>query len=1132
MSSTTSGLIKIGKRIKITERTQDMRQNIAILLLLVMTATRAWGWSNNDAFTVDGITYNIHSASKYTVEARFINNVSVDEKGKAIIPARVKDPKDSEKYFTVEQLYLSSCPDRVKILELEEGSVSVTAQPLGISLDEIILPKNVTRIIAGAGNIRKFTFREGSPFRVGDDGEVYTYTGKSLIYHIRGNKITDGVYKIKEGVDSIIGSLYDPKITSIKFSSTVKYYGDMGLDTDTKQITVAEGNTTFKATDGVLYSYDGTTLYRFPPGKDVGGKFTIPADVTTVGTNAFYSCRCIEIDLNNISKLNASAISSDSLTTLGIGKNLASLYGVNTLKSLTTINIHKDNPHMQSIDGVVFNKEVTDTWNYTYSTLIKYPGARTGAYTLPEGVKKIADEAFRGVSQLSLEGNANLETIGDQAFLDASINALDFSKCTNLKTFGSYAFKGVTFNMKEFVVPASLETAYAGWLFYCYGLTTITIPAGSKLKTLSESAFYNIFTLTTVTIDPNCSLETIGAHAFRGSNKLTSLSLPKTVTTIGKSAFKGCKALKSVTFAKDADIKTIGDNAFEFSGITTITIPEGVTTIGKEAFSTCDVLTEVTLPSTLQSFSGEAFKFCSKLENVHVADGNQNYSSVNGILLNKDKTTLVLFPPAKANDKFTLLPPSIEKLGDYAFYTCTNLKNVVIPNKVTSIGERTFGMCDNLNSITFLCDNMIPSANINQEQNKVAFDATMFANIDIHVRKDLLSEYQNEDFYNKFNSITPSVESGTEEYIAVSDNAVSLLSTSATNEKSTFKVPSSVKVDGKDYTVSMIGDYCFQNAPAKMNEVVVSENVEYIGAKAFINNAATIKNIFFLPTTASSNVLSTKQFELTSDYNEFASDQNIYVKQSVVDAYKAAWADYASQIKYQIPFQSDNSTPVIATRFGTFSREFDVDISDNNPMTASGKPAVVAYTGMIEKVTNDEGTFIRMSSINCGKGTDIDGKYIPANTGVLLEGNCYNSEKGVSQSPADFTYYKIGEREITAPADNIMECVTETSRTIKGKEDGYYNYIISQGKYWSLGDNQEVEIPAHKSYMHVPASAGSKRIVMVFGDMADDPTFVSSPLNGSAAPAPDVLYDLTGRRVNGIASPGLYIVNGRKYVRK
>ena len=82
------------------------------------------------------------------------------------------------------------------------------------------------------------------------------------------------------------------------------------------------------------------------------------------------------------------------------------------------------------------------------------------------------------------------------------------------------------------------------------------------------------------------------------------------------------------------------------------------------------------------------------------------------MLLTKDKETLVLFPPGKANDKFTLLAPSISKIGDYAFYQNENLKNVVIPNRVTSLGKRSFGLCPNLNTVTLLCDNLISPANI------------------------------------------------------------------------------------------------------------------------------------------------------------------------------------------------------------------------------------------------------------------------------------------------------------------------------------------------------------------------------------------------------------------------------------
>ena len=76
------------------------------------------------------------------------------------------------------------------------------------------------------------------------------------------------------------------------------------------------------------------------------------------------------------------------------------------------------------------------------------------------------------------------------------------------------------------------------------------------------------------------------------------------------------------------------------------------------------------------------------MTDINVEKENTKYSSVDGYLLSQDKKELILFPPGKANKKFTLLPPSIEKIGEYSFFNCEKLTNVTIPNKVTTIGKR------------------------------------------------------------------------------------------------------------------------------------------------------------------------------------------------------------------------------------------------------------------------------------------------------------------------------------------------------------------------------------------------------------------------------------------------------------
>ena len=257
---------------------------------------------------------------------------------------------------------------------------------------------------------------------------------------------------------------------------------------------------------------------------------------------------------------------------------------------------------------------------------------------------------------------------------------------------------------------------------------------------------------------------------------------------------------------------------------------------------------------------------------------------------------------------FTLLPPSITAIGEYAFYDCKKLKNVTIPNKVTSIGKRAFGLCDNLNTVTFLCDQMIDPTKIAQGTNAMAFDdgtqqtQNAFGKIHINVRKDKLAQYQATEFYKKFVSTSPSFTDGTEEYIVVSDKAVNLLSTKRTDY--TFVLPTDVEHNGTKYSVSLIGDYAFQNAPNNVKEVVVKSNVKYIGAKAFVPNAGNIESVFFIESAPTKSMLSTTRFELDetkNNYNEFADNTQIYVKKSALTAYQKAWEKkvYDTTTNYQ-----------------------------------------------------------------------------------------------------------------------------------------------------------------------------------------------------------------------------------------
>jgi len=182
-------------------------------------------------------------------------------------------------------------------------------------------------------------------------------------------------------------------------------------------------------------------------------------------------------------------------------------------------------------------------------------------------------------------------------------------------------------------------------------------------------------TKTAVNIPPriqNLPVTGIGKNAFRGNDKITSVTIPDRVTSIGDGAFWNC-GLTNVTIGNSVTV--IGRNAFCNTSLTSVTIPDNLTEIGEGAFC------------------------AGQLAEINVSSGNSAYILENGVLYNKDKTTLILYPPRKTGSSF-IIPISVTSIGDYAFRGCTSLTNVTIPDSVTSIGESAFGDCTGLTNIT------------------------------------------------------------------------------------------------------------------------------------------------------------------------------------------------------------------------------------------------------------------------------------------------------------------------------------------------------------------------------------------------------------------------------------------------
>jgi hypothetical protein len=171
----------------------------------------------------------------------------------------------------------------------------------------------------------------------------------------------------------------------------------------------------------------------------------------------------------------------------------------------------------------------------------------------------------------------------------------------------------------------------------------------------------------------NNGVTSIGDRTFQQDKTITSVTIPNSVTSIGEGAFNKCDSLTSVV------------------------IPNSVTSIGKEAFYSCLQLATVTIGSGVASIGENAFDANFYLTSITIDANNPYFSSVDGIVYNKEKTKLILIPPRQTNVN---LPNGITSIGDKAFYGKGSLTSVTIPNSVASIGQQAFENCKSLTSVT------------------------------------------------------------------------------------------------------------------------------------------------------------------------------------------------------------------------------------------------------------------------------------------------------------------------------------------------------------------------------------------------------------------------------------------------
>lgn len=195
------------------------------------------------------------------------------------------------------------------------------------------------------------------------------------------------------------------------------------------------------------------------------------------------------------------------------------------------------------------------------------------------------------------------------------------------------------------------------------------------------------------------TVKTVGIRAFGNCDNLRSVELPASVTVIESFGFSDCYSLISVKMPENLEKKESW--AFRDCGnLSSIEIPDKTRKIGEEAFQNCAGLDSIEIPASVISIGNSAFGYCSGLRSIKVDKNNTAYSSEDGVLFDKEKTTLLCYPIGKKQTVYEI-PEGVTKIEDTAFSTCTSLRGVGIPKSVTGIDDYAFHMCDSLTDVYY-----------------------------------------------------------------------------------------------------------------------------------------------------------------------------------------------------------------------------------------------------------------------------------------------------------------------------------------------------------------------------------------------------------------------------------------------
>lgn len=260
-----------------------------------------------------------------------------------------------------------------------------------------------------------------------------------------------------------------------------------------------------------------------------------------------------------------------------------------------------------------------------------------------------------------------------------------------------------------FIVLLFFSTEAEAVTYYTEGFFRYTVSNGQATVEVNDRGISgNVIIPSTLGGYPVTTIDNFATSggAFENCSKMTSITIPASVTSIGKIAFSGCTNLTTVTIL--GNVTQIPFGAFRYcESLTTISAPNGFSSIGESAFYGCYSLTTIELSQSGASVGREAFYRCNSLKSVTGSVGVavsafELCESLTSVSISKGVTTI---PSNMFRDCSSLpsivIPEGVTYISGGAFWGCSSLNSISIPKSVTQIGGVAFYDCGSLNHVAY-----------------------------------------------------------------------------------------------------------------------------------------------------------------------------------------------------------------------------------------------------------------------------------------------------------------------------------------------------------------------------------------------------------------------------------------------